>query len=140
MMLATSQESLSLEHPELGDFVLDRGRTGLSDRYRFYLSLFAGPRARSTGVSRAVDFERDRDDTLVEVAWPPYAYVMTIDSEPEAIDTVDITGCVDVRYDQRADMQLSLLIGFGHTPYPADYRTTAMIERDRARNEAAAAS
>jgi hypothetical protein len=140
MMLATSQGSLSLEHPELGDFVLDRGRTGLSDRYRFYLSLFAGPRARSTGVSRAVDFERDRDDTLVEVAWPPYAYVMTIDSEPEAIDTVDITGCVDVRYDQRADMQLSLLIGFGHTPYPADYRTTAMIERDRARNEAAAAS
>lgn len=138
MMLATSSAALSLEHPELGDFVLDRDRVGLSDRYRFYLSLFAGPRARSTGVARDIDFERGRDDTLVEVAWPPYAYVMTIDSEPEAIDTVDITDFVNVRYDQRADMRLSLLIGFGHTAIPVDYRTTAMIEQDRARNEAAA--
>ncbi|MDQ2911240.1 MAG: hypothetical protein M3R39_09530 [Actinomycetota bacterium] len=138
MMLATSQESLSLDRPELGDFVLDRNRTGLSDCYRFYLSLFAGPWARSTGVTRAIDFERGRDDTLVEVAWPPYAYVMTIDSETEAIDTVDITSCVDVQYDQRADMQLSLLIGFGHTAVPVDYRTSAMIERDRERDEAGA--
>jgi hypothetical protein len=51
---------------------------------------------------------------------------------------VDITSCVDVRYDQRADMRLSLLIGFGHTAIPVDYRTTAMIELDPARNEAAA--
>jgi hypothetical protein len=34
-------------------------------------------------------------------------------------------------------MQLSLLIGFGHTAIPVDYRTTAMIELNRARNKAA---
>ena len=59
---------------------------------------------------------------------------MTIDSEPDAIETVDITGCVDVGYYQRADIELDLLIGFGHTPYPADYRTSATIERDRERS------
>jgi hypothetical protein len=136
MMLATSPLWLSEEHPGLGEFVLDRERTGLSDGYRFYLSLFAGPLARTTGVARDLDLERGRDDVLVEVAWPPYAYVMTIDSEPEAIDTTEITACVDIGYKMRADMELSLLIGFGHTPFPGDYRTTAMIARDRAYNEA----
>jgi hypothetical protein len=24
-----------------------------------------------------------------------------------------------------------MLVGFAHTPYPADYRTHAMVERDR---------
>ncbi len=33
---------------------------------------------------------------------------------------------------------MSLLMGFGYTPFPADYRSKAMIERDRERNEAAA--
>jgi hypothetical protein len=137
MLLATSPIELSLAHPELGDFVLDRDRTGLPDRFQFYLVLFAGPMARTTGVAGVLDVERDRLETLVEVAFPPYAYVMTIDSPDQtAIPTSNITGCVNVGYDQRADMDNDLLLGFGHTPWPADYRTAAMIERDRALNEA----
>jgi hypothetical protein len=139
MLLATSPSELALNHPELGDFVADRNRTGLPDRYRFYLSLFAGPMARSTGVAERIDLERGRHDALVEVAFPPFAYVMTIDSEPEAIETCDVTEFTTVGYDQRADIELDLLIAFGHTPYPADYRTTAMIERDRELNKASAA-
>jgi hypothetical protein len=139
MLLATSPPELTLNHPELGDFVLDRMRTGLSDRYRFYLALYAGPYARTTGVVPALDVERNRHDTFVEVAWPPYAYVMTVDSEPDAVETVDITSMVDIGYNQRADIELDLLIGFGHTAIPVDYRTSAMIERDRALNEANAA-
>lgn len=136
MLLATSPSELTLNHRELADFVLDRTRTGLSDRYRFYLALYAGPYGRTTGVVPSFDLERNRRDTFVEVAWPPYAYVMTIDSEPDALETVDITPMVEVGYDQRADIALDLLIGFGHTAIPVDYRTSAMIERDRALNEA----
>jgi hypothetical protein len=136
MLLATSPIELSLAHPELGDFVLDRDQTGLPDRFQFYLALFAGPMARTTGVAGVLDVERDRMDTLVEVAFPPYAYVMTIDSpDTVAIPTSNITGCVDVGYNQRGDMENDLLIGFGHTPWPADYRTTAMVERDNALDE-----
>jgi hypothetical protein len=29
---------------------------------------------------------------------------------------------------------MDLLVGFGHTPYPADYRTRAMVEQERALN------
>jgi hypothetical protein len=138
MLLATSPAELTQRQPELGDFVLDRTRTGLSEQFRLYLALFAGPNARSTGVASRIDLYRGRIDVLVEVAWPPFAYVMTIGSEPDAIETVDITEFVNVGYDQRADVHLDLLIGFGHMPYPADYRTRAMVERDRALDEAAA--
>jgi hypothetical protein len=140
MLLATSPPELTLHHPELGDFVLDRTRTGLADRYRFYLALYAGPYARTTGVVPEFDLERNRHDTFVEVAWPPYAYVMTIDSDPEALDTADITPMVDIGYNQRADIELDLLVGFGHTAIPVDYRTSAMIERDRELHEADRAS
>ena len=138
MLLATSPVELSLAHPELGDFVLDKERSGLPDIFRFYLSLFAGPIARSTGVAQHLQLDPPRMDTLVEVAFPPYAYVMTIDSEPEAVESADITAFTDLTYKNKADIELSLLIGFGHTIFPADYRTKAMVEKTIADNEAAA--
>lgn len=138
MLLATSPPELSATHPELAAFVLDREATGLLDRFQFYLALYAGPLARSTGVAHRLDIAKGRADTLVEVAFPPYAYVMTIDSrDDKAIETSNITSAVDVGYNQTADLEMDLLVGFGHTPYPADYRTRAMVERDRQRNEAA---
>jgi hypothetical protein len=135
MILATSPPELPLNHPELGDFVADRERTGLLDRFQFYLTLFAGPIARSTGVVTRYDGTRERFDTFVEVAFPPFAYVMAIGSEPDAIETCNITGFVDVGYNARADLELDLLIGFGHTPVPADYRTQAMLDEQRRASE-----
>jgi hypothetical protein len=136
MLLAISPIELSAKNPALGDFVMERTKTGLPDDYRFYLSLFAGPNARTVGGGVKIDLERNRSDVVVEVAFPPFAYVMTIGSEPDAIPTAEITDCVNVGYDQRADMELGLLVGFGHVPFPIDYRTKAMIERDRTANEA----
>ncbi len=137
MLLATSPPDLARNHPELGDFVADRARVGLPDRYQFYLSLFAGPIARSSGVVVRFDPEGSRSDVLVEVAFPPFAYVMTIDSDAhDVIPTCNITRLVDIGYDQRADLEFDVLVGFGHTPYPTDYRTRAMVERDRRLNEA----
>src|SRR5262245_60208998 len=80
MLLATSPPEFSIAEPELGDFALDRERTGLSDRFQLYLGLYAGLHARSTGIAVRLDVEEDRVDLLVEVAFPPFAYVMTVDS------------------------------------------------------------
>lgn len=136
MLLATSPHDFSAKNPELGDFVLDKERTGLDPRYQLYLALHAGPNARSTGVAGRINTDTGRTDMLIEVAFPPFAYVMTIDSEPEAIPTANITSFVDIGYKQMADLDLGMLIGFGHTPLPAD-RTKAMIGRDREQNTAA---
>lgn len=131
MMLSTSPPDLARLHPELPEFVLDRERIGLADRYQLYLALFAGPLARQTGIAHSLHIESGAMTTLVEVAFPPLAYVMTIDSKPGPIEMLNITSFVDVGYDTRADIEAHLLIGFGHTPYPADYRSRAMLDRDR---------
>ena len=132
MLLATSPPELSEAYPELGDFVRDRGAVGLPDRFQFYLALFAGPLARSTGAAVRLDAESGRVDTLVEVAFPPFAYVMTVDAvDHDAIPTQNMTECATVSYNASADLEMSLLIGFGHTPYPADYRTRATVEHGR---------
>ncbi len=52
------------------------------------------------------------------------------------METSSITSCADVGYDQTADLEMDLLVGFSHTPYPA-YRTRAMVDRDGARKEQA---
>jgi hypothetical protein len=91
MLLATSPYDFSVKNPELGDFVLERERTGLDSKYQIYLALVAGRSARTTGVASRMSFDTGRIDILVEVAYPPFAYVMAIDSEPEAIETANIT-------------------------------------------------
>lgn len=135
MLLATSPLSFSQANPALGDFVLDRERIGLPDRYQFYLALFAGPGARTTGVSSRLDLHTQRIDVLVEVAYPPFAYVMTVDSAEGAVETSNITRFVDVGYNQMADLEMDMLIGFGHTAFPADYRTAAMIAHEAANDQ-----
>jgi hypothetical protein len=137
MLLAVSPVSFSEANPDLGDFVLDRRRTGLDPTYQFYLSLFAGPNARTVGGAVALDVYTGQSIFMVEVAYPPYAYLMTVGADTnEAIPTVNITEFVTIGYNQRADVSLEMLVGFGHqTAMPADYRTTAMIERDRFASE-----
>jgi hypothetical protein len=73
-----------------------------------------------------------------ELAYPPFAYVMTIDEDAAAFDAGNITSFVDVGIDQTADITMTLKVGFGHTVFPLDLRTKATLERDRAENEALA--
>ena len=63
-----------------------------------------------------MSIQRGRTDFRVEVAYPPFAYVMTIESGPDAIASTNITPFADV--------------DFGYPPFPVDYHTTAMVVRD----------
>ena len=138
MLLAVSPVTFSNANPELGDFVLDRDRSGLDPKYQFYLALFAGPNARTVGGAAALDIYTGQSIFMVEVAYPPYAYVMTVGADTnEAITTVNITEFVTIGYKQRADVSLEMLVGFGHpeAAMPGDYRTRAMIDRDVERNQ-----
>jgi hypothetical protein len=43
-----------------------------------------------------------------------------------------------VAIDESCIVDLDLLNGFGHTPFPADFRTLAAVERDREADRRAA--
>jgi hypothetical protein len=131
MLLAISPEEMSEKNPELGDFVLDRELSGLPEKFQLYMALFPGPMARTVGGAARIGVGTGRIDVISEIAYPPFAYALTIDSPPEALRVGNITPFAGVTFEQEADLDLDLIVGFGHTPYPLDYRSRAALDRDR---------
>lgn len=133
MLLSANHAQFGIDHPELTSLVLNRRQTGLSERYKFYLSFFRGPLGRMIGSAKY--FNGRSWSNRSEVAFPPFSYIMTIDSPEPILPVGDISNFANYDYDERVDMQLELVVGFGHTPIPGDFRTSADIAADVAQSE-----
>jgi hypothetical protein len=131
MLLAiTPPGFLTSGHLDLGEYARDPRRVGLPPRYQLYLSLFHGPYARFVGYSAQVDHETGRTEELIELAYPPFSCVLSLAGDAP-IETTNITGFIELRANDLCVVDLDLLNGFGHTPYPADLRTRAAVEHER---------
>ncbi len=131
MLLAIAPPGfLTSGHLDLGEYARDPQRTSLPPRYQFYLTLFRGPYARFVGHSAQLDPESGQTVQLVELAYPPFACVLSLAGDAR-IETTNITGFSELRSNEVCIVDLDLLDGFGHTPLPADFRTLAAVERDR---------
>jgi hypothetical protein len=138
MLLAIAPAGFAAsEHPALGKYARDAGRTGLPDRYQVYLTLYRGPFARFVGYSAQLDVDTGRSEELIELAYPPFSCVLSLNGEV-AIETTNISGFADLPVDETCIVDLDLLNGFGHTPFPGDFRTLAAVERDREADRRAA--
>jgi hypothetical protein len=123
-------------HPDLRGFVLERDRISVPDDLQLYLALYLGPNSRLSGVQGRADVITDEIHLMSEIAHPPFAYVCSFDEPSPLMPVGNITGFGDVPYTTRATADIDLIVGFGHTIYPADFRTGAQLERDRAENAA----
>jgi hypothetical protein len=142
MMLAISPPWFVREVPELAAYARDPDIAGFPERLRIYLALYAGPWARFVGgAARLSGLEDDgvpaadevHEHFVFEIAYPPYAYIMSLDEETPAAETVNITNFADLRIDPHAKKaEVMLLNGFGYTAVPLDYRTKPALLRDRA--------
>jgi hypothetical protein len=136
MLLALTPGEFGPEHPELTGYALDPQATGLPERYQLYLALLAGPTARFNG---GTGVWRENQGTLyaLELGYPPYAYILSIDEEFSALATGNITSFVGAGIDEECEIEMQLHVGFSHTPLPLDLRSKAALERDRKANEVA---
>lgn len=137
MMLVVNDVEFAVRHPDLRAFVLDRDRTGLQDA-QVYVALYLGPIVRFIGISGRANLETGDAFVLSEVAYPPFSYIASFDEPPPLLKAGNITGFAEIPYTPRATAELELIVGFGHTPLPADFRTAAQVERDREQNAAGA--
>jgi len=71
-----------------------------------------------------------------ELAYPPFAYVLTVDEEVPALEAGNVTGFTEAGINDTGEVSMTLKVGFGHTIFPLDLRTKAKMEADRARSEA----
>jgi hypothetical protein len=135
MLLAIAPAGfLTSGHLDLGEYARDPARTGLPPRYQFYLSLFRGPNARFVGYSAQLNPATGQTEQLVEFAYPPFSCVLSLAGDAP-IETTNVTGFTELRANEVCIVDLDLLNGFGHTPFPADFRTLAAVEHDRGAGE-----
>ena len=140
MLLAiTPPGFLHRGHLDLGEYAADPARVGLPPRYQLYLSLFHGPYARFVGYSSQLDQGTGRTEELIELAYPPFSCVLSLTGDAP-IETTNVTGFTELRVNDNCVVDLDLLNGFGHTPYPADLRTAAAVKpQQQSRGNQAAA-
>jgi hypothetical protein len=117
-------------HPDLVKLVLNRDAKFLPSNIRVYAFYALSNRARSAGITGLLRFAGDRQGSclLSEVTFPPFGFVMTVDSEPPDRRLYDISSFAEYEYkDWYAGVGMRLPIFSVYTPYPGDYRPRDQI-------------
>ncbi len=122
-----------VDNPELVKFVLDKDMRGLPDTYHLYLSLFFGPAHRFAPTMAAII--EGRELVLTAIDYPPFSYVLTIGSSADHLLVGEATALARCTYEEERDLRLALRCGFGHTPFPLDYRSSARLKVDEEAGE-----
>jgi hypothetical protein len=138
MFLALTSGGVAQKHVDLREYARNPEVVGLPPQYQFYLALNAGPNARYNGGSVTMTLGAGMVFAL-ELSFPPFAYILSINEETPAIETGNITSFADVHINQTANVKMQLKVGFTHTAIPLDLRSKAALDKDIAANEAAAA-
>lgn len=131
MVFSTSHYGFHKAHPELVEFILNKHKKYLSSRYKFYVYFNIEGVHRRFGLIGKADIIGSKSIQLsVEINYPPYGYVMTIDSGCPDERLTDISFFSQYDYDERKDISIQFNLLPTHLALPGDYRTPEEIQRD----------
>lgn len=119
---------------ELERFVLNREARHIPSMYRFFAYYNIEGGMRSTGIMGQFVTDGSNQTIMSDISFPPFGYLMTIDSRPPDPRLFDITHFADYRFDEFAVKEIRLPVLPTHTPYAGDYRTQEDLHRDREEN------
>jgi hypothetical protein len=142
MLLAMSPPQLGDRYPQLRTFARDPEAVGLPPELQFYLVLYAGPNGRyAGGASTLRNFLTTGTEMheIYELAFPPFSYILSVAERTPVIETGNISSFATLGIRQTANVEMQLIIGYGETPFPIDFRSPAAQAADLAENEAAMA-
>lgn len=130
MVLAANPPEFGDANPVLRDFVLDKRRAGLPSEYRLYLNLYRGPASRRSAMTKKINRYDASVAEYSEVAHFPFSYVLGIADTAPPVELGDITHLSESTYGSVSSVFLKMIVGFGNTPLPCDYRTKSRIDFD----------
>jgi hypothetical protein len=132
MFFSVNHDRFRTANPELVRFVMNPDSRGLPAKYRFYTYFNTSPRFRSISTSAMMRLGRSEPILISEFAFPPYGYVMTIDSDSPDPRLWEITHFTQYERYELAEIGLNLPLLPVHTPFPGDYRTKQeIIEQEK---------
>jgi hypothetical protein len=116
---------------DLRKFVLDTHSNYLPGRFCVYCSLMSinSRASRQSGISGVVDMTSGKNYTFSEIAFPPFIYLLTIQSQPLDPNLQDITFFSDSLPGQYRQIHLNLETREIASPFPGDYRSDREIRQ-----------
>lgn len=120
---------LAGRHPTLRRIILEKSLEKLPDELELGMSIYFGPNVRTHGPQLRVDKKTKTWRWLIEIAYPPFAFLMVIASnskEPGLGLLID--NMTEVTPETRQKFMGTVEMGFGWSPYPGDYRSEAAIK------------
>lgn len=132
MMFSVNHSRFRLANPDLEQFVLNREARYLPPRYRFFAFYNIEGVSRASGTNGLLNVETGRASIMSEITFPPFGYVMTLDSDPPDHRLFEITHFARYDYEDMVVAPLHLPILPTHLSFPGDYRTTEEIDKEYA--------
>jgi hypothetical protein len=121
-------DSEAWERP-LVRFVLNKEAQYLDPCYRFWVYYVAPGPLRNTPFCTRLDITTGRIETGMEFSFPPFGYVLTLDSMPEDRRPYEISGFSRYRFWEADRMTLNLAVLPTHGPSFGDYRSFKKLDR-----------
>lgn len=110
-------------HPDMVKFVLDKETRFLKPNIRIYVAYNNSTRCRHSGITATINLDSHSGNLIFsEIAFPPFTYVMTIDSNPPDNRLIDISDFSRFSYNDWKDIHLNLPILPIYSWLPGDYR------------------
>lgn len=118
MFFSVCSEDFRVKSEELVRFVLNPEITGLSPKFRFFTYYNLHGRLRYSGPVAIMDTERGASSFMAEISFPPFGYVMALDSMPHDKQLVDISGFSRYGYNELASISRRLSVLQTYMPMP----------------------
>lgn len=123
MFFSANHPGFNRAQEELVRFVLNREHKYISPKVKFYTHFNLSDRSRQSGISSLLSRENSEHKMFSEISFPPFGYVMSLDSAPPDDRLIDISAFANYGYNQWTDIALNIPILPVYTPFPGDYRS-----------------
>lgn len=138
MFFSANPPSFQVVKSDLVRLVLNKQQKYLRPNVHIYAFLNSSPRHRQSSVSGLLNLESGVSPKIFsEIAYPPFGYVMCLDSPPPDPRLIDISFFANYGYNEWADVPLRLPILPIYTYLPGDYRNRNAVLQEMGRNETA---
>jgi hypothetical protein len=129
MFFSVNGPTFAERYPDLVQFVLDKERKYLDPRYTIGAYFAPTGGIRHLPLGRMLDIFDGRNAYFSEIAFFPFGYVLTIDSDMWDRRLFDITHFSRDEYGERRWVTMWLPVLATHLPIPGDYRSEEQIQR-----------
>lgn len=118
-------------YPVIRRIVLEQSLEKLPDNLDLVMGLYLGPMLRFAGPQLVIDVGESLWQWVMEIAYPPYSFLLVLASNKhETLNGAVMNEMVIWELKQTAIYEAEFGVGFGWTPYPGDYRTSARIRQE----------